>query len=175
MSISTINRKLIPAPADTTFAQLLPRLETRARRLTRDPDLAQDLAQEVILRLWTQLRLGRQIDDETAYAMTSLRHLVASRWRVQVNCEPLEDDSAAILPEAPARLGLAETEAAIDRLPQDQADLLRRVAAGETSPAALARATGLPTGTVMSRLSRARARLRAELKLPAENATEALM
>jgi len=175
MTICTLQTDTTPAPTDAILTDLLPRLEARARFMTRDTDLAQDLAQEVVLKLWTQTRSGCQIDDVHAYAMTALRNLVASRWRSQVVCEPLEDDSAATLPEAPARLGLAETKAAIARLPKEQADLLRRVAAGETSPAALARATGLPAGTVMSRLSRARARLRAELKLPAENATEALM
>ena len=175
MTICTLQTDKIPAPTDVPLTELLPRLEARARFMTRDPDIAQDLAQEVVLKLWTQTQLGRQIDDMNAYAMTALRHLVASRWRTQVVCEPLEDDSAATLPEAPARIGLAETEAAIARLPQEQADLMRRVAAGETSPAALARATGLPTGTIMSRLARARARLRAELKLPSENAIEALM
>ncbi|WP_420011596.1 sigma factor-like helix-turn-helix DNA-binding protein [Tateyamaria sp.] len=58
------------------------------------------------------------------------------------------------------RLDCADTLAAIAALPQPQRRLLELVIAGETSPRAIALATGLPLGTVMSRLARARAKLR---------------
>ncbi|MEL7089118.1 MAG: sigma factor-like helix-turn-helix DNA-binding protein, partial [Planctomycetota bacterium] len=48
-------------------------------------------------------------------------------------------------------------------LPKPQRQLMELVAGGETSPRALAAATGLPLGTVMSRLARARAKLRLTL------------
>ena len=48
----------------------------------------------------------------------------------------------------------------ITHLPPQQARLMALVAEGETSPAVLAKQTGQPVGTVMSRLSRARAALK---------------
>ena len=61
---------------------------------------------------------------------------------------------------AALRLDCADTLRAIDTLPQPQKQLMHHLIEGETSPQAIAEATGLPTGTVMSRLARARAKLR---------------
>ncbi|MEO0936878.1 MAG: sigma-70 family RNA polymerase sigma factor [Pseudomonadota bacterium] len=142
---------------------LLPALRRRARRLTRSEADAEDLLQDVMVRLLSGLAKGRQIDDLPRYAMRALSNEARSRWRRGTRCEELRDDAAFELPVAEARLTCAETLRAIEELPRAQADLMRRVAAGETSPKALARATGLPLGTVMSRLARARAALRAKL------------
>ena len=62
------------------------------------------------------------------------------------------------------RLICAETLHAIEQLPANQLRLMRYVCAGETSPKQLANLTGWPIGTVMSRLARARERLREVLE-----------
>jgi RNA polymerase sigma-70 factor (ECF subfamily) len=72
---------------------------------------------------------------------------------------------AQAAPLAPARIACTELQAAIERLPADQAALMRLVMLGETSPQILAQRVGVPKGTVMSRLGRARARLREEIGL----------
>lgn len=164
-----------PMTTDPDLTALHDRLVARARHLTGDRDLAQDLAQDAILKLWQAQVAGRQIDDAGAYAMTILRHLVASRWRRRVIDEPLDESSLTTQPHGLARLGLAKTRLAIDRLPPDQADLMRYVADGDTSPGDLASRTGLPPGTVMSRLARARARLRHDLNLPERDAVDSLV
>jgi RNA polymerase sigma-70 factor (ECF subfamily) len=51
--------------------------------------------------------------------------------------------------------------AGLDTLPEEQRSLLLLVAVEDLSYEDAARVTGVPVGTVMSRLSRARARLRA--------------
>jgi RNA polymerase sigma-70 factor (ECF subfamily) len=56
--------------------------------------------------------------------------------------------------------------AALDTLPADQAALIRMRAIEGLSYAQIATIAGLPEGTVTSRLSRARAALRAKLNLP---------
>lgn len=154
-----------PYPREFRLERLLPALRRRARRLTSCPQEADDLVQEAALKLWERHRAGVEIADETAYGMTALRNLARSRWRDRRNWDELTDDMAATAPEAPARIACAEMRAALDRLPDPQADLLRLVLRGETSPARLARLTGLPPGTVMSRLARARAALRRDLGL----------
>jgi RNA polymerase sigma-70 factor (ECF subfamily) len=139
-------------------------LTRRARRLTRSHSAADDLVQETLLRLILRARHGGPIDDLPAYAMRTLTNQARMAWRRAPVTEELEEDHATVLPDAPMRLDYADTLSAIETLPRDQADLLRLVAAGETSPARLAQLTGLPQGTVMSRLARARARLRRMLE-----------
>ncbi|MEP2641740.1 RNA polymerase sigma factor [Roseobacter sp.] len=142
---------------------LLPRLAVRARRLSDSASDADDLAQETALKLWAALRKGAPVEDIDRYAMTILRNLARQRWRSHKPTAPLEDDSAAVPPTAPARMACADLAAAVEKLPETQALLIYMIAEGETSPTVLAQRTGLPLGTVMSRLARARSKLRADM------------
>jgi len=154
-------QSLAPDP----IAPLLPRLHARARRLTRSPDDAEDLTQETALRLCQALARTDEINTPDAYAMTVLHNLARQRWRQRKPTEALEDDMALTAPAAPARIACAELRAAIARLPKDQSDLMNMVIAGESSPNRLAALTGVPKGTVMSRLARARRTLRSDMGL----------
>lgn len=147
------------------FDRLLPRLRRRARRLCRTEEDAQDLCQEATLRLWQKLNGAAPIDDPERYAMVTLHNLARGRWRARREVQEYEDDMAQIAPAAPARLACAEVRAAIDRLPAPQQVVMHALLAGETSPQRIAQHTGVPLGTVMSRLARARARLRKELQV----------
>ncbi|MEM8579163.1 MAG: RNA polymerase sigma factor [Pseudomonadota bacterium] len=147
----------------TALTALMPALRRRARRLTRSDDAAEDLLQDTLVRLLARIQGGAQIDDLPRYAMRALTNTARSRARRAVPLDELTEEAAAIPPVAEDRLACAEALRAIEALPRPQAVLMRRVAQGETSPRALAKATGLPVGTVMSRLSRARATLRADL------------
>lgn len=139
---------------------LIPLLRRRARRLTPSQSDAEDLLQDALLRVLQKLEKGQQIDALGPYAMRTLHNQARMRWRGPPPPEELEDDAVAVDPVAMSRLECADTLQAIDALPPDQADLMRLVCGGETSPAALADQMDVPVGTVMSRLSRARARLR---------------
>lgn len=142
---------------------LLPRLAVRARRLSDSQSDADDLAQETALKLWAALRKGTDVEDLDRYAMTILRNLARQRWRSDKPTDPLEEESVSVPPTAPARMACADLAAAVERLPETQSLLIHMIAAGETSPTVLAEQTGLPLGTVMSRLARARSKLRAEM------------
>ncbi|SFM24776.1 RNA polymerase sigma factor [Shimia aestuarii] len=139
------------------IAQLRPKLEQRARRFGPD---SEDLVQETMLRLCAHLSEDRDIRDLEAYAMTTLRNLTRSRWRRQVETEELEDHMSITETDASDLLAIKETLAAIDALSENHASLLRLVRDGIESPQEIAMLTGLPLGTVNSRLARARARLR---------------
>lgn len=123
---------------------LLPALRRRATKLTRTPDEAEELAQEVVLRLWQVLKSQRSITKPDRYAMIMLHNLARQRWRNRHPTEELSDEMAQTQPEAPARLACASLQAAIAQLPRDQCRLMGMVAAGETSPRQLANITGLP-------------------------------
>lgn len=147
------------------IAALLPKLMARARRLARSRSDAEDMAQETVLRLWALLRGPQKIEDPERYAMMMMHNLARARWRGRRVTEELTDDMMQAPPLAPARIACAELQAAIERLPQNQARLMRLVMSGETSPQVLAERVGVPKGTVMSRLARARVTLRGEMGL----------
>jgi RNA polymerase sigma factor (sigma-70 family) len=63
-----------------------------------------------------------------------------------------------------------ELASALARLRRDELDVLLLFAWAELSYDEIAAALGVPVGTVRSRLSRARARLRAELDTPTPSA-----
>ncbi|WP_171054557.1 RNA polymerase sigma factor [Roseovarius arcticus] len=136
-----------------------------ARRLAASEAEAQDLAQETLLRLWRRRAQVEAVDDLRAYARAAMRNLFRQGLRRAPHL-PLEDeDGPAIQPELFAMLALTDLRVAITRLPDDQADLITLVMAGETSPAALADQTDCPVNTVMSRLARARAQLRRDMDM----------
>lgn len=143
---------------------LIPKLMRRARRLSPTPVEAEDMVQDTLLSLCHRLDRGGEIEDLPAYAMRALAHNAKRVWRRPVSVE-LDENSLTILPDAMQRLDCADTLAAIARLPEAHRQLLEIVIEGETSPRIIAERTGLPVGTVMSRLSRARSRLRADLGL----------
>lgn len=147
------------------LAGLQPDLLRLAHHLTGSRDQAQDLSQDVLLKLWARLKEGEAVGNLRAYAMTTLRNTYRQSLRQKIPGAELEDDMLSAPPDVFAALALDALDGAIDRLPPDQARLIRLVAAGETSPADLARLTGVPSGTIMSRLARARARLRADMGL----------
>ncbi|GGX61548.1 RNA polymerase sigma factor [Tateyamaria omphalii] len=138
---------------------LIPVLEQRAQRLTDESAEAEDLVQDTLLSLCQRLNDGHRIENMPSYAMRTLSNRARNGFRLLAT-EKLEEEHALTEPEALLRLDCADTLAAIAKLPKPQRELMELLIAGETSPLALAKATDLPLGTVMSRLSRARAKLR---------------
>ena len=148
-----------PPPADP-ITPLLPRLQRRARRLCTCPSDADDLVQDCVLRLWARWQSHGEIDNLEAYAMTLLRHRNVSLWRRKRDMAALEETTATVPPTALDHLTLGEVRAAISDLPPQQEEVLQQVLTGETRPAEIAAVLDVPEGTVMSRLARARAKLR---------------
>jgi RNA polymerase sigma-70 factor (ECF subfamily) len=147
------------------LAGLLPELLRLACHLTHDRSRAEDLVQEVALGLWIRLGDVRAdpVEDLRRYAFAALRNRLRRPLPPSGGVDP---DEIALPPEAAARLACAETLAALDRLPPEQAALLRMRAIEGLSYAEIARRLSLPEGTVTSRLSRARTALRTALGLP---------
>ncbi|MDH3264511.1 MAG: sigma-70 family RNA polymerase sigma factor [Paracoccaceae bacterium] len=164
-----------PLPCPQTaraLTDLIPALLRAALALTRSGDHAEDLAQEALLRVWTRMHDGEEIGDLRPYALTTLRNLARRPPRLA----PAEAAAPEATPSAaPDRIACREVIDALSALPPDQGRLLTRAAFGAATMAELAAETGLPPGTVASRLSRARARLRARLDLPETGPVAALL
>lgn len=93
-----------------------------------------------------------------------MHNLHVDRVRKPVlNTIELDDDTPMPSLKAPQtdRLEIRDMEAALNALPAEQREILLLVALEEMTYEEVAAALGIPIGTVMSRLSRARGRLRA--------------
>ena len=140
---------------------LMPDLARLTRRLARDPAHAEDLAQEALVRVWARMAEGGTIADLRPYLMEAARNLARRPGRRYLALE--EAPEPVSLPEAEGRLALRDVACAMARLPAGEARLLIAVAARGEGYAALAEAEGVTIGAVMSRIARARARLRTDI------------
>ncbi len=156
-----------------TLTDLMPALIRLARILAPSPDMAEDMAQEALLRVWARMKNGAAIEDLRPYLMTTLRN--ASTKPAPHHQELTEQNTPGKPAEVWSRFACGDVNDAITRLPADQADLLRMAVMQGTSYAQIAKTFDLPIGTVMSRISRARAQLRADLDLPKSKAVETLL
>jgi RNA polymerase sigma-70 factor (ECF subfamily) len=150
----------------------MPELRRSAHRLVRAPQDADDLLQETLLRVWARVAMTSQgasdaapVTDLRAYAFATLRN-AAMRKRPPPEEQIAEADIEAPPDGASAHLAMEGALAALAALPPAQAELLRMRALEGRSYAEIARHTGLPLGTVTSRLARGRAALRQRLGLP---------
>jgi len=147
---------------------LIPGLRRYAFALTRDHEAADDLVQDCLERVVSRWHLRRRDGDLRAWVYTIQRNLYVNdyhRRRRRGVAVALEDAGVPPVPPGQsATVELGEVMAALDGLPEEQKSILLLVGVEELTYQETAGVLGLPLGTVMSRLSRARARLRALLE-----------
>jgi RNA polymerase sigma-70 factor, ECF subfamily len=143
---------------------MIPALRRYARALLRDRSAADDLVQDCLERVvgrWHQRRPGGNVQS---WIFTILHNLAMTRLRRPANAHvPIEaaDDRLLGVPASQEDgLRYKDLLAALAVLPDDQRAVLLLVGVEELSYAEAAEVIGVPAGTVMSRLSRARERLR---------------
>jgi len=146
-------------------------LYTVAYRLTGNNDDAQDLVQEVLLRVRRGLGTYRPGNLEGWLSrITTNAFLDEVRWRRRRPAEVLPDEPERVLPPAPgADLALEaqvlpdDLQAALRRLPVDyRAAVVLSDVVGQ-SYEEISQSLGIPLGTVRSRIHRGRALLRQAL------------
>jgi RNA polymerase sigma-70 factor (ECF subfamily) len=152
---------------DSLLIQHVPRLRRYARALTGDRNSADDLVQDTLERALSRFHLWRQGSDLRAWLFTIMHNIYVNqiRSRIRRQHEALETEPAAEAARAvePDWLELRDLEAALGRLPEEQRAVVLLVGLEQFTYEETARVLGIPTGTVMSRLSRARERLRVML------------
>jgi RNA polymerase sigma factor (sigma-70 family) len=145
------------------LVDLIPRLRRYARALVGDRATADDLVQDTLERAWAKLHLYRRGTDLRAWLFTVMHNVHVNRVRASRPTDTLEDE----MPELAQRAAQGDTllvrdlDRGIALLPAEQRAVLLLVTLEEMSYEQVARALGIPIGTVMSRLSRAREKLRA--------------
>jgi RNA polymerase sigma-70 factor (ECF subfamily) len=154
----------------TSFGKLveeqLPRLRRYALALLRDPDKADDLVQDTVLRALEKKHLYQPDTNLRAWLFTLLHNQHVNRVRQLVRQGPTAniDDIQAPAPATQMRrLELNDLDRAVARLPQDQRTVLLLIGLEGMKYDEVAEVLGVPVGTVRSRLSRARADLRVML------------
>ena len=142
----------------------IPALRRYARALTRNSDRADDLVQDCLERAIRKKNLWRPTGPLRAWLFKVLLNIYRNdlrRFRFTAH-EPLE--TLPTEPSAPAnqhdRLALADISRAMEKLPDEQREALLLVVLEGMSYADAAFALGIPAGTLMSRLSRARTGLK---------------
>ncbi|MGQ0525885.1 MAG: RNA polymerase sigma factor [Betaproteobacteria bacterium] len=154
--------------------QQIPRLRRYARALTGDRVVADDLVQDTLERAWSKLHLWRRGSDLRAWLFTVMHNVYVNQLRSRAGYAvvPLDENEPILLDHAAPsdRLEIRDLDIALRKLPDEQREVLLLVGLEQLSYDETARALGIPIGTVMSRLSRARERLRRLMGGPADGA-----
>jgi RNA polymerase sigma-70 factor (ECF subfamily) len=154
---------------DPDLIAALPRLRRYARVLTGDLNRADDLVQDTLTRAWAKRELWQEGSDLRAWLFTIMHNVHINQFSLrqrEFSEISLDADEGAGAWEIPVRatqsdrVELAEIFVQIGRLPDEQREVLLLAAVEEMRYQDIAKVLGVPIGTVMSRLSRARERLR---------------
>jgi len=160
---------------DALIAQQIPRLRRYARALTGDRSAADDLVQDTLERALSRFHLWRRGSDLRAWLFTIMHNLYVNqaRSRARRQQESLESETAAEMLRGrdPDWLELRDLASALAHVPDEQRAVLLLVGLEQFTYDEAARILEVPIGTVMSRLSRARERLRALLGSESGGAT----
>lgn len=158
------NTRRTKAAKNDQFAKdlyaLMPKLMGHAYKLTRDQIKAEDLAQTAILKALEAREQFRPGTNLSAWVNTILRNDYFSQhrraWREQ-EIDPEKPDNSTSVTNADAGIELAEVISVIRSgiLSDDQRQALMLAASGMTIEE-IAAETGVPDGTVKSRVARAR-------------------
>lgn len=151
-------------PFETWLAEHVAVLYRVAYRLVGDAHAAEDVVQETYRSAWTSRDLYDRSRSGRAWLLAILRRRVADHWRRR---ERREVPAPADLPHPAAAAGdpfgdelSGAMQRALARLPEELRETLLLVVVGELSHQEAADLQGIPLGTVLSRVSRARGRLR---------------
>ena len=150
------------------FASHIPRLRRYARALTGDAARADDLVQDTLERALMKLHLWRPESNLRAWLFTIMHNVYVNQIRSQPAgiAAGIDDESISLTvrPTQSDGLEIRDLQAALLRLSDEQRELLLLIGLEQMTYAEAADALGIPMGTVMSRLSRAREQLRTLLR-----------
>ena len=158
-----------PLPHPDLIAAI-PRLRRYARVLTGDATRADDLVQETLARGWEKRRLWTAGTDLRAWLFTIMHNVFVNQRALAVrdaqNVSLDGDGEGGAAWQVPVRapqqahVELLEVLRELSRLPPEQREVLVLAAVEEMRYEEIATILSIPVGTVMSRLSRAREKLR---------------
>jgi RNA polymerase sigma-70 factor, ECF subfamily len=142
----------------------LPQLRRYARALTGDPAWADDLVQDTAERALARWSAFRPQTNLRAWLLTILRHIHIDQLRARREIAVDDETAPWRTLEAPRGevdgLVLRDVQRALYCLPVEQREVMLLVGVEELTYQEASGVLGVPIGTVMSRLSRAREHMR---------------
>lgn len=154
-----------PGPENAELLRHYSQLRSYARSLTKNPADADDLVQETVLRAMLKFELFRPGTNFGAWLRTMMKNVFLDSLKRAHRRRKFEDayigTSTAwkVPPNQVSRLELDAVDRGLDSLPAEQRKSLIMVALDGIDYERTAAATGVPVGTVRSRVSRARSSL----------------
>ena len=138
----------------------IPNLRRYARALVGDRHAADDLVQDTLERAVRKFHLWRP-GDLRAWLFSIMHNVFVNQLKARKVRPEVEADEtlAAPIPTATS-MDIIDLERALQGLAPEQREVVLLVGLEEMTYAEVSRALGIPIGTVMSRLSRGRERLR---------------
>ena len=151
-------------PHRSSVTDELPALRRYALSLTRSGGDAEDLVHDTLVRAIEREATFRAGGNLRGWLMSILHNLYIDRRRAGLSARGRDADLAADERSAPPSqldsVRLAEVRRAFDMLPGEQREAMHLVTIEGLSYEEAAAVLGIPAGTVMSRISRAREALR---------------
>ena len=143
----------------------IPRLRRYARALISDVVSADDLVQDTLERALSKFSLWRRNSDLRAWLFTIMHNVYvnqgrAASRRAHLMVDAQEADSPVVQASQEDELALRDMNRALSQLPDEFREVVLLVGLEQMSYDEVARILGIPKGTVMSRLSRGRDKLR---------------
>jgi RNA polymerase sigma-70 factor (ECF subfamily) len=151
--------------ADRLIEEQIPRLRRYARALTGDAHRADDLVQDTLERAWTKFSLWRRGSDLRAWLFTIMHNVFVNQVTssgARQEWQALDDEALEVpVPAGQERaLEMRDLATALAQLPLEYREVLLLVGLEELRYEEAAKILDVPLGTIMSRLSRGRERLR---------------
>jgi RNA polymerase sigma-70 factor (ECF subfamily) len=141
-----------------------PAMYRMAYRMMGDQHEAEDMVQEAFRSVWTSRARYEPQRGDRAWLVSILRRRIIDRWRKKPPPSVLAEGhelEISVSGDDPFRDEFSdEVQAALARLPAELRETLLLVVVGDLTHQEAADELGIPLGTVLSRVSRARTRLR---------------
>lgn len=152
---------------DASIREQIPRLRRYARALTSNSDAADDLVQDTLERALSRSALFRPGGDPRPWLFTIMHNIFVNQVRSAAARRTMQLDpdyaEPAIHDTTQDGLAMRDLDRALRKVPDEQREILLLVGLENLSYAECATILGIPVGTVMSRLSRGREKLRGAL------------
>jgi len=148
---------------DAMITEQIPKLRRYARALTGDRTSADDLVQDTLERAWGKLHMWRSGSNMRAWMFSIMHNTFINQIRKNKVATVSIDEDALDVPTRATQddaLEMRDLVSALTKLPDEYREVVLLIGLEQMSYEEVSQVLEIPLGTVMSRLSRGRERLR---------------